>query len=76
MLAPKHADDFRTHPALSLLDAIAEEFHAHIRGFDPFNQDPALVKDVLRTKLTPSLGGYIMSTYIRPSQTHSNRHVW
>lgn len=56
MLAPKHADDFRTQPALSLLDAIAEEFHAHIRGFDPFNQDPALVKDVLRTKLTPKLG--------------------
>ncbi|GFN19071.1 cytochrome P450 [Aspergillus tubingensis] len=56
VLAPKHADDFRTQPALSLLDAIAEEFHAHIRGFDPFNQDPALVKDVLRTKLTPKLG--------------------
>ncbi|OJZ88178.1 hypothetical protein ASPFODRAFT_531920 [Aspergillus luchuensis CBS 106.47] len=55
VLAPKHADDFRTHPAFSLSNAIAEEFHAHIRGFDPFKQDPALVKDVLRTKLTPSL---------------------
>ncbi|GLB06074.1 hypothetical protein AtubIFM57258_001370 [Aspergillus tubingensis] len=55
VLAPKHADDFRTHPALSLLDAIAEEFHSQIRGFDPFNQDPALVTDVLRTKLTPKL---------------------
>ncbi|GLB16874.1 hypothetical protein AtubIFM61612_006729 [Aspergillus tubingensis] len=72
VLAPKHADDFRTQPALSLLDAIAEEFHAHIRGFDPFNQDPALVKDVLRTKLTPKLGEMFTDD---PSKLSDSRYI-
>ncbi|GLA07505.1 hypothetical protein AnigIFM60653_008736 [Aspergillus niger] len=55
VLASKYADDFRSHHALSLLDAVAEEYHAHIRGFDPFNRDPAIIIDMVRMKLTPYL---------------------
>ncbi|KAL3447881.1 cytochrome P450 [Aspergillus insuetus] len=38
VLAPKYADELRSDPALSFGGAVEREFHAYIRGFEPFKQ--------------------------------------
>ncbi|KAL4919607.1 cytochrome P450 [Aspergillus aurantiobrunneus] len=60
VLSRKYAKEIRSHPALDFNGSIAEEFHANVRGFEPFKQgtqSDELVQTAVRTKLTQSLGG-------------------
>ncbi|RDW68967.1 cytochrome P450 [Aspergillus mulundensis] len=59
VLDPKYAQEIRSHEALSFGKAIALDFHAHIPGFEPFDQgtrSDEIVQDAVRMKLTQSLG--------------------
>ncbi|CBF80737.1 hypothetical protein AN8530.2 [Aspergillus nidulans FGSC A4] len=59
VLDPKYANEIRSHEALSFGKATAQDFHAGIHGFEPFEQgtrSDQIVSDVVRMKLTQSLG--------------------
>ncbi|KAL4758909.1 cytochrome P450 [Aspergillus foveolatus] len=59
VLDPKYAHEIRSHEALSFGKATAQDFHAGIHGFEPFEQgtrSDQIVSDVVRMKLTQSLG--------------------
>ncbi|KAL4972047.1 cytochrome P450 [Aspergillus desertorum] len=59
VLDPKYAQEIRSHEALSFGKATALDFHAGIHGFEPFElgtRSDEIVSDVVRMKLTQSLG--------------------
>ncbi|KAJ5104702.1 hypothetical protein NUU61_002049 [Penicillium alfredii] len=58
VLSPKYADEIRSHPALSFSNAIRQEFHGNIKGFEPFKQFSVgneVFQDAVRMKLTQAL---------------------
>ncbi|PYH88391.1 putative cytochrome P450 [Aspergillus ellipticus CBS 707.79] len=55
VLDPKYADEIRNNPALSLGQSAAVDFHANIRGFEPFREGTAnneVFQDAMRMQLT------------------------
>ncbi|KAE8405033.1 cytochrome P450 [Aspergillus pseudonomiae] len=59
ILNAKYANEIRSHDALSFGLHTANDFHAHITGFEPFKQgtnDDKVFQDAVRMKLTQSLG--------------------
>ncbi|OGM47935.1 putative cytochrome P450 monooxygenase [Aspergillus bombycis] len=59
ILDAKYANELRSHDALSFGLHTANDFHAHITGFEPFKQgsnDDKVFQDAVRMKLTQSLG--------------------
>ncbi|KAH8691171.1 cytochrome protein [Talaromyces proteolyticus] len=62
VLASKYANVIRNDDRLSLGKFIAQEFHANIRGFEPFGQissESGIVRDTVRMKLTHALNRII-----------------
>lgn len=57
VLHPKYANEIRNIEGLSFSESLAEDFHAHISGFDPFTSEK-LILDVIRNKLTKKLGKF------------------
>ncbi|KAJ5173381.1 hypothetical protein N7492_005974 [Penicillium capsulatum] len=59
VLSPAFANEIRSNPALSFSGAVSEEFHAHIKGFEPFAQfahTADIFRDAVRIKLNQALG--------------------
>ncbi|KAE8377934.1 cytochrome P450 [Aspergillus bertholletiae] len=59
VLDAKYANEIRSHDALSFGLHTAHDFHAHITGFEPFQQGTTgdqIFQDAVRMKLTQSLG--------------------
>ncbi|KAL1955895.1 hypothetical protein VTO42DRAFT_7968 [Malbranchea cinnamomea] len=59
VLAPKYANELRSHPQLNFGASVAREFHAYLPAFAPFKQGTSseeIFQDAVRTKLTQSLG--------------------
>ncbi|KAF7552407.1 hypothetical protein G7Z17_g4367 [Cylindrodendrum hubeiense] len=58
VLPPQFINDIRNEPKLSFMTTLAQDFHAHIPGFEPFaagSQDDELLQLVSRKQLTKML---------------------
>ncbi|KAI6469461.1 hypothetical protein MCOR17_003810 [Pyricularia oryzae] len=59
VLPHKYADEIRNRPELDFNEAFRKDFFAHYPGFDGFKaslDNPFLIPQTLRLKLTPSMG--------------------
>ncbi|SPJ88845.1 related to gibberellin cluster - GA14-synthase [Fusarium torulosum] len=59
VLPNKYADELRNRPELDFNEAFREDFFAHYPGFDGFRaslDNPTLIPNTLRVKMTQSLG--------------------
>ena len=62
VLPPSMADEVRNNPNLSFTSATAQDFHAHIPGFEPFASNTSadeLTQNVSRKQLTKQLSAFL-----------------
>lgn len=59
ILSPVFADELRSNPSLTFSGSVSEEFHSHIKGFEPtaqFTHGNDIFQDAVRVKLNQALG--------------------
>ncbi|KAL3487044.1 hypothetical protein BJX62DRAFT_241441 [Aspergillus germanicus] len=55
VLSPRYATEIRSHPGLSFGAVMEHDFHAYVRGFEPFKLDTGIAENAVRTQLTQRL---------------------